>query len=147
MAAFNSVVLVGNLTRDPELRQAGSSQVCEIGLAVNENYKNRAGEKVEKCHFFDVVFWNKTAEVVCEYLHKGSSILVRGKLTQDTWTDKDSGVKRSKVKVTAQEMQMLGSKQSSQPRDEGPPDTQWKDIDDPPSQDPPAGSEGEDVPF
>src|SRR3982750_1973323 len=98
MASFNRVILVGNLTRDPELRFIPSgTAVTELGLAVNERRKNQAGEWVEEVNFFDITLWGRTAEVASEYLSKGSSVLIEGRLKLDTW-EKD-GKKNYKVKI------------------------------------------------
>jgi len=106
MASFNRVILVGNLTRDPELRYIPSgTAVTDIGLAVNERVK-RNDQWVEEANFFDVTLWGRTAEVANEYLSKGSPVLIEGRLKYDTW-EKD-GQKRSKVKIIGEKMQMLG---------------------------------------
>lgn len=110
MASFNKVILVGNLTRDPEMRYTPSgTAVCEFGLAVNETHKNAAGEKVEETVFVDVTLWQRLAEVAAEYLTKGSSVLLEGRLKLDTWEAKD-GTGRSKLKVIGNSFQMLGKK-------------------------------------
>lgn len=108
MASFNRVILAGNLTRDVELRflQSGTA-VTEIGLAVNNRRKNQAGEWVEETVFVDVTLWGRTAEVASEYLGKGSSVLIEGRLKLDTW-EKD-GHKHSKLRVIGESMQMLGA--------------------------------------
>jgi single-strand DNA-binding protein len=109
MASYNRVILVGNLTRDPELRYiASGSAVSDIGLAVNDKRKNAAGEWVEEVTFVDVTLWGRTAEVVSEYLTKGSPIFIEGRLKLDTW-EKD-GQKHSKLKVICERMQMLGGR-------------------------------------
>jgi single-strand DNA-binding protein len=109
MASFNRVILVGNLTRDVELKYIQSGlAVTEIGLAVNNRRKNQAGEWVEETVFVDVTLWGRTAEVASEYLGKGSSVLVEGRLKLDTW-EKD-GQKFSKLRVVGEHMQMLGSR-------------------------------------
>lgn len=109
MASFNKVIIVGNLTRDIELRylQNGTA-VTDVGLAVNEKYKGKDGQWVEDVTFVDVTFWGRTAEVAADYLSKGSSVLVEGRLKQDRW-EKD-GQKHSKIKVVCERMQLLGSK-------------------------------------
>jgi single-strand DNA-binding protein len=111
MASFNQVTLIGNLTRDPQQKflQSGTA-VCEFGLAVNSSYTNKSGQKVEECSFFEVTFFGKIAEVCGQYLTKGKQILVSGKLKQETWDDKETGAKRSKVKVIGESMVMLGGK-------------------------------------
>ena len=110
MASFNRVILLGNLTRDVELRhlQSGSA-VADVGLAVNDRRKTASGEWVDETSFFDVTLWGRTAEVAAEYLTKGSPMLVEGRLKQETW-EKD-GQKRSKVKVICEKMQMIGARQ------------------------------------
>ena len=108
MASANIVVLCGNLTRDPEVRQIPSGMsVADLGLAINESYKNKSGEQVETTCYVDVVVWGKTAENCGQYLRKGSPILVEGKLQLDQW-EKD-GEKRSKLRVSADRVQFLGT--------------------------------------
>lgn len=106
MASYNRVILVGNLTRDPELRYISTgTAVSEIGLAINDRVK-RNDQWVDEVTFVDVTLWARTAEVANEYLSKGSSVLIEGRLKLDTW-EKD-GQKRSKLRVVADKMQMLG---------------------------------------
>ena len=108
MASYNRVVLLGNLTRDPELRYIPSgTAVSEIGLAVNDRIKKN-DQWVDEATFVDVTLWGRTAEVANEYLSKGSSILIEGRLKLDTW-EKD-GQKRSKLRVVADKMQMVGGR-------------------------------------
>jgi single-strand DNA-binding protein len=109
MASYNRVILVGNLTRDPELRYIPSgTAVTEVGLAVNDRRKNSAGEWVDETTFVDVTLWGRTAEIASEYLNKGSSVLIEGRLKLDTW-EKD-GKKNSKLRVIGERMQMLGGR-------------------------------------
>jgi single-strand DNA-binding protein len=109
MASYNRVILVGNLTRDPELRYIPSgTAVTDIGLAVNDRRKNANGEWVEETTFVDVTLWGRQAEVASEYLSKGSPALIEGRLKLDTWETSD-GQKRSKLKVIGERMQMLGA--------------------------------------
>jgi len=109
MASFNKVILMGNLTRDPEVRYTqGGTAVSEIGLAVNDKRKDAKGEWIEETTFVDVTLWGRTAEIAGEYLGKGSSVLVEGRLKLDSW-EKD-GQKRSKLRVVAENMRMLGGK-------------------------------------
>lgn len=111
MASYNRVVLVGNLTRDVELRYTPSgTAVTDISLAVNERIK-RNDQWVEEAHFFDVTLWGRTAEVAGEYLSKGSSVLIEGRLKLDRW--EQDGKKRSKIQIVGEKMQMLGSKGGS----------------------------------
>ncbi len=108
MASYNRVILVGNLTRDPELRYIPSgTAVADIGLAVNDRVK-KGNDWVDETTFVDVTLWARTAEVANEYLSKGSNVLIEGRLKLETW-EKD-GQKRSKMKVVADKMQMLGSR-------------------------------------
>ena len=108
-ASYNRVILVGNLTRDPELRYIPSgTAVTEIGLAVNDRRKGANGDWIEETTFVDVTLWARTAEVASEYLSKGSSVLIEGRLKLDTW-EKD-GKKNSKLRVVGETMQMLGGR-------------------------------------
>jgi single-strand DNA-binding protein len=109
MASYNRVILVGNLTRDPELRYIPSgTAVSDISLAVNDRIK-RGDQWVDEVSFVDVTLWGRTAEIANEYLSKGSPLLIEGRLKQDRW-EKD-GQKHSKLKVTCDRMQMLGSRE------------------------------------
>src|SRR5881296_4226901 len=111
MASFNKVILLGNLTRDPEVRYTPKgSAVTDLGIAVNRQYTLENGEKREEVTFVDVTFWGRTAEVAGEYLKKGRPVFIEGRLQLDTWDDKQSGQKRSKLKVIGEMMQMLGSR-------------------------------------
>ncbi|MCE5268495.1 MAG: single-stranded DNA-binding protein [Planctomycetaceae bacterium] len=118
MASYNRVILIGNLTRDPELRylQSGTA-VSDIGLAVSEKRKNANGEWIEDTVFVDVTLWGRTAEVAGEYLSKGSPVFIEGRLKLDSWEGQD-GQKRSKLKVTCDRMQLIGAK--GQGRQGGP---------------------------
>lgn len=112
MASFNRVILVGNLTRDPEVRYIPSgTAVCELGLAVSRQwFDKQSNSKKEETTFVDVTLWGRTAEVAGEYLAKGRPVLIEGRLQLDTWDDKESGKKRSKLRVVGEQMQMLGSR-------------------------------------
>ena len=112
MANLNKVFLIGRLTRDPELRytQSGTA-VAEFGLAVNRNFTTSAGEKREETTFVDVIVWRRRAEVICEYLGKGSPIFIEGRLELDTWETQD-GQKRSKIRVVTDNFQFLGGPRS-----------------------------------
>ena len=108
MATMNRVWLMGNLTRDPEVRHTSSgSAVAEFAMAVSESRKNRDGEAVESKCFVDVVSWEKQAEACGKYLAKGSGVSVEGRLQFEQW-DTDRGEKRSKLKVRADRVQFLG---------------------------------------
>ena len=110
MANFNKVILVGNLTRDPELRYTPANQaVAKLGLAVNRIYTTTDGEKRKEVDFFTVVVWRKQAETCSQYLTKGSPILVEGRLQSRSWETED-GQKRSAVDVVAERVQFLGGR-------------------------------------
>ncbi|WP_366918874.1 single-stranded DNA-binding protein [uncultured Gimesia sp.] len=115
MASFNKVILVGNLTRDPQVRYTpGGSAVAEVGLAVNRSWFDKnSNSRKEETTFVDVTLWGRTAEVASEYLTKGRSVLIEGRLQLDQWDDKESGQKRSKLKVVGENMTMLGGKGES----------------------------------
>jgi single-strand DNA-binding protein len=114
MASFNRVILVGNLTRDVELKYLqDNTAVTEIGLAVNDRRKNQAGEWIEEVTFVDITLWARTAEVANEYLSKGSPVLIEGRLKLDTW--ETEGQKRSKLRVVGDRMVMLPRSQKQQP--------------------------------
>jgi len=114
MASLNKVFLMGNLTRDPELRYTpNGTAVADLGLAVNDSFTGRDGNKVERTLFVDVVAWQRQAETVSEYLSKGSPIFVEGRLQLDEW-ENQQGEKRTKIRVVAQRIQFLGG-----PRGEG----------------------------
>jgi single-strand DNA-binding protein len=116
MASFNRVILIGNLTRDIELRYlANQMAVTDIGLAVNDKRKNATGEWIEETTFIDVTVWGRTAEVMSEYLTKGSPVFIEGRLKLDSWETQD-GQKRSKLKVVCEKMQLIGA-----PRGQGGP--------------------------
>lgn len=108
MASYNRVILMGNLTRDVQLRYTpGGTPVTEVGLAVNDRRKNANGEWIDETTFVDVTFWGRTAEVAAEYLSKGSPVFVEGRLKLDTW-EKD-GQKNYKLRVVCDRMQLLGA--------------------------------------
>ncbi|MBB5034177.1 single-stranded DNA-binding protein [Prosthecobacter vanneervenii] len=110
MASYNKVMLIGNLTRDPEVRYTPKgSAVCDIGLAVNRVYTSDSGEKVEEVTFVDVVLWSKMAELAGKYLHKGRPVFIEGRLQMDSWEDKQTGQKRTRMRVVGEQMQFLGS--------------------------------------
>src|ERR1041385_859725 len=111
MASFNKVILLGNLTRDPEVRYTPKgTAVTEIGMAINRNYTAENGEKREETTFVDVTLWGRTAEIAGEYLKKGRPVFIEGRLQLDTWDDKQSGQKRSKLKVVGEGLQLLGGR-------------------------------------
>lgn len=111
MASFNKVILMGNLTRDPEVRYTpGGTAVTDLGLAVNRTWFDKnANEKKEDVTFLDVTLWGRTAEIAGEYLSKGRPVLIEGRLQMDSWQDKESGQNRYKLKIVGENMTMLGS--------------------------------------
>jgi single-strand DNA-binding protein len=114
MAQLNKVFLMGNLTRDPELRRLPSGvAVTELGLALNRTFTGKDGEKREEVVFIDVTVWDRQAETCCQYLKKGRPVHIEGFLKMDTWEDKNSGEKRSKVKVQADRVQFLGGREDA----------------------------------
>lgn len=107
MRGFNKVVLMGNLTRDPELRTTpNGSTVCSFSLAVNRTWKNANGEQQEAVDYIDCNIWGKPAEIINQYMHKGSGILVSGRLQHRTW--EQEGQKRSKVEVVVEDFNFVG---------------------------------------
>ena len=111
MASFNKVILLGNLTRDPEVRYTPKgSAVCDLGIAVNRVYTTDSGEKREEVTYVNVVLWARLAEIAGEYLKKGRPVFIEGRLQMDTWDDKQSGQKRTKLRVVGESMQLLGSR-------------------------------------
>lgn len=112
MASFNKVILMGNLTRDPEVRYTPSgTAVSDIALAVNRRWFDKATNQAkEETTFVDVTLWGRTAEVAGEYLSKGRPVLIEGRLQLDSWEDRESGQKRSKLKVIGEQMTMLGTR-------------------------------------
>ncbi|HEV3028943.1 MAG TPA: single-stranded DNA-binding protein, partial [Planctomycetota bacterium] len=148
MASFNKVILLGNLTRDPELRYTPQgSAVCEFALALNYVYTNKqTGQKVEEVSFIDIVAWGKTGEICAEYLKKGRQVMIEGRLKQDRWEAQD-GKKMSKVRVTAENVQFVGSRPAGEggggnaPRSGGAAPAGGG-----PEEGPPPGAE-EDIPF
>jgi len=109
MANLNKVMLIGNLTRDPELRYTPKgTAVAEIGMAINRVRTNDQGQRQEDTTFVDVTLWGRQAELAQQYLTKGRPVYIEGRLQMDTWEDKTSGQKRSKLKVVGENMQFLG---------------------------------------
>jgi len=109
-SSMNKVILLGNLTRDPEVRYTPKgTAICELGLAVNRSYTADNGEKREEVTFVDVELWSRAAEIAGEYLKKGRAVLIEGRLKLDTWDDKATGQKRSKLRVVSEQMHLLPS--------------------------------------
>jgi len=139
MSSYNLVVLLGNLTRDVELRHTPSgAAVADVGIAVNEKRKGPNGQLVEETTFVDLTLWNRTAEVAAQYLSKGSSVLIEGRLKLEQW-QADDGSNRRKLKVVVNSLQMLGS-----PKGAGSPPPQQREQEPPTRQ---AVTEDDDIPF
>jgi single-strand DNA-binding protein len=115
MASLNKVMLIGNLTRDPEIRYTPKgTAVTDIGLAINRVSTGENGERQEETTFVDVTLWGRTAEIAGQYLSKGKPVFIEGRLQMDQWQDKTSGEKRSRLKIVAESMQLLGSRGEGQ---------------------------------
>ena len=116
MASFNKVILLGNLTRDPELKYTPKgTAVARLGLAVNRKWKNDAGEEKEEVTFIDADAFGKQAEAIGKYLRKGAPLFIEGRLKLDQWDDKQTGQKVSKLRVVLESFQFLGG-----PKDDAP---------------------------
>ncbi len=108
MMSLNKVFLIGNLTRDPRLRTTPSGiSVGEFSVAVNDSYTTAGGDRRERTVFVDIVVWKRLAENCYRFLHKGRAVLVEGRLEQDTWEDKETGQRRSRLRVVAQNVTFL----------------------------------------
>lgn len=153
MASYNKVLLLGNLTRDPEVRYTPKgTAVTDLGIAVNRQYTLDTGEKREEVTFVDVTFWGRTAEVAGEYLKKGRPVFIEGRLQLDTWDDKQTGQKRSKLKVMGEAMQMLGSRQGGGGGDAPDEEPRGRSTgagrsSSPPKGGPPAEPDDDEIPF
>ena len=112
MASYNRVILMGNLTRDPEVRYTpGGTAVTDVGLAVNRVWNDKStNTRKEETTFIDVTLWGRTAEIAGEYLSKGRPVMIEGRLQLDQWEDRETGQKRSKLKVVGESMQLLGGR-------------------------------------
>lgn len=155
MASLNKVILIGNLTRDPEVRYTPrGAAVCDVSIAVNRKWRDEAsGEAKEEVTFVDIVVWGKQAESVGQYLRKGSSACFEGRLQQESWEDKQTGQKRSKIKVVAEGVQFLGSpnreggQQPAPPRQQQPVRRTAADAMDDAQRAMHSTADGDDIPF
>lgn len=130
MASFNKVVLVGNCTRDPELRYTPKgTAVAKLGIAVNRVWTNEAGDKKEEVTFVDVDVFGRTAENCGQYLRKGRPVLIEGRLKLDQWDDKQTGQKKSKLGVVAEMVQFLGGREDGTAPKSNPPSSAPKSED------------------
>lgn len=113
MASFNKVILLGNLVADPQVRYTPSGQaVSEVRLAVNRSWFDKnTNQRREEATFVDITLWGRTAEIAGEYLAKGRQVLIEGRLQLDHWDDKETGQKRSKLRVVCENMTMVGGRQ------------------------------------
>ncbi len=168
MSSYNKVLLMGNLTRDPEVRYTPKGNaVTDLGLAVNRSYTLDSGERREEVTFVEITVWGRQAELAGQYLHKGRPVFIEGRLQLDSWEDKNTGEKRNKLRVVCENMRFIGSRGDSQGGDraevdqdsgggygEGPASGQSRSEDSPP----PAGGgeessasgdldEEDDIPF
>jgi single-strand DNA-binding protein len=115
MANLNRVLLIGNLTRDPEIRYTPKgTAVADLGLAISRVLNTEEGERREEVTYVDVVLWARLAEIADQYLKKGRPVFIEGRLQLDTWDDKQTGQKRSRLRVVAENMQLLGSRSDSE---------------------------------
>jgi single-strand DNA-binding protein len=156
MPSLNKVMIIGNLTRDPEIKYTPKgTAIADIGLAVNRNYTTESGEKREEVTFIDVTLWGRTAEIVGEYCKKGVPLFVEGRLQLDSWDDKQTGQKRSKLKVIGDNIQLLGIRPGGAKESEGPDDDEARrerqKKSPPPSRKPPVDPDldaaEDDIPF
>jgi single-strand DNA-binding protein len=159
MANFNKVLLMGNLTRDPEVRYTPKgTAVATLGLAVNEYYTTAAGEQKEETIFVDIDVWGRQAETAGQYLAKGRPVFVEGRLRLDSWDDKETGQKRSKLKVVALRIQFLGAPRGGAEFKDEPPGEERPSRPGParvakpspasaPEEEPPSGSGDDNIPF
>jgi single-strand DNA-binding protein len=156
MANLNRVLLIGNLTRDPEIRcTPKGTALAEIGLAINRVRSGEDGEKREEVTFVDVTLWARLAEVAEKYLKKGGPVFIEGRLQLDSWDDKQTGQKRSRLRVVAESLQLLGGRAEGGPSSSGakqqaarPPQKQQPaPARQKPPHDPDLGAEPDDIPF
>jgi single-strand DNA-binding protein len=116
MANFNKVYLMGNLTRDPEMRVTPKgTAICQFGLAISRSWKDESGQTREETAFVDIEAWGKQGEVIAKYCTKGRPLFVEGRLKFDQWEDKTSGQKRSKLKVVLENFQFIGGRGDGAP--------------------------------
>ncbi|MCX7886646.1 MAG: single-stranded DNA-binding protein [Verrucomicrobiae bacterium] len=156
MASYNRVLLIGNLTRDPEVRfTPKGTAVANLGLAINRTYTAETGETKEEVVFVDIEVWGRQAELAGQYLAKGRQVFVEGRLRMDSWEDKESGQKRSRLRVVAERIQFLGAPRADAEISEQAPPTgqratprQRPQSPPPePEEPPPPPEEDDDIPF
>lgn len=154
MANFNKVLLMGNLTRDPEVRYTPKgTAIATLGLAVNRTWSTEAGEKKEEVTFVDVDVWGRQAETIGQYMSKGRPIFIEGRLKLDQWDDKESGQKRSKLKVVCENFQFLGApKGGAEISEQAPPGNsrapqRGRPASPPAAEEAPSGEGEDNIPF
>jgi len=122
MASLNKVLLMGNLTRNPEIRYTpGGSAVCEFGMAINRRFMQANGQEKDETCFVDITVWGKQAESSSRFLQKGSSVFVEGRLVYDQWTEKETGNKRSRLRIYAERVQFLDRRDAAPQGNDGYP--------------------------
>jgi single-strand DNA-binding protein len=153
MANLNRVLLIGNLTRDPEIRYTPKgTAVAEIGIAINRVFSGEDGEKREEVTFVDVTLWSRLAELAEQYLKKGRPVFIEGRLQLDSWDDKQTGQKRSRLRVIAENLQFLGARGEGEPGGAGGAPAPRRSGPAPaprpnPPRDPDLDTEPDDIPF
>ena len=142
MANFNRVILMGNLTRDPQLRSTNNGgTVADLSLAVNRTWKDKNGKKQEEVTYVPITLWGRTAEVAAEYSRKGSQVLIEGRLKLDQWEDRNTGDKRQRLSVVGESYTMIGGRtpQGDRQQHDGPDNGGYGD--------PAAGIPDDETPF
>jgi single-strand DNA-binding protein len=154
MPNLNKVMLMGNLTRDPEIKYTPKgTAIAEFGLAVNRNYSTESGEKREEVTFLDNEAFGRVAEIIGEYCKKGRPLFVEGRLKLDQWDDKTTGQKRSKIRIVAENIQLLGIREgggaapSSEGQQSAPPARRAPSAPPRPPADPDLDAQPDDIPF
>lgn len=148
MAYLNKCILIGNLTRDPELRVTPKgTAICQFGLALNRQWKDESGQSRDETTFLDVEAWGKQGELVSKYLTKGSPAMIEGRLKLDSWEDKTTGQKRTKLKVVLENVQFLSSRGGGQQEEKTDTHREMKDAAPAPATKAAQEPVDEDVPF
>lgn len=152
MPNYNHVVIMGNATRDPELRYTPKgTAVCELGLAINRSYTGDDGQKKQDTTFVDVTFWARVAEIVQQYVKKGNPLFVQGRLQLETWQDKQTNQPRSKLKVVGENIQLLTGRPEQSAPSAPTPSARNASASAPsrptPPRDPDLDAEPDDIPF
>jgi len=151
MPNLNKVMLIGNVTRDPEVKYTPKgTAVAEVGLAISRTFTPEGGEKREETTFVDITFWGRQAEIVGEYAKKGKPIFVEGRLQLDSWEDKTSGQKRNKLRIVGEGLQLLGSRPGGggggSDEESGPPAQKFSKPAEKPAA-PASAPDDDDIPF